>query len=64
MNYYNFDRPQWTRNRMSPVQYQIHLQNMDKEQFDEYLAKENARYEKMQERAKENAIQRAKTLGV
>lgn len=64
MDYYNFDRPQWTRNRMSPVQYQIHLQNMDKEQFDEYLAKENVRYEKMQERAKENAKQRAKTLGV
>ena len=57
-------RPQWTRNRMTPVRYQIYLQNMNDEQFNDYLEKEKVRYAKMQERAKEKAMERAKTLGV
>ena len=64
MEYYNFERPQWTRNRMSPVQYEIWLLGLDDEQFSEYLEKEKAKYEKMKERAQIRAIRRAKTLGV
>lgn len=63
-DYYNFERPQWTRNRMAPVYYQIWLQGLNDEQFTDYLEKEKAKYEKMKERARMKAIQRAKTLGV
>ena len=62
--YYNFDRPQWTRNRMTPVQYQVWLENLDEEQFSEYLEKEKTKYGKMKEKAKQKAITRAQTLGV
>lgn len=63
-DYYNFDRPQWTRNRMAPVYYQLWLQSLNDEQFSDYLEKEKVKYEKMKERAQIKAIQRAKTLGV
>ena len=63
-DYYNFERPQWTRNRMAPVYYQIWLQGLSDEQFSVYLEKEKLKYTKMTERARQRAIQRAKTLGV
>lgn len=63
-DYYNFERPQWTRNRMAPVYYQIWLQGLSDEQFSDYLEKEKVKYTKMKERAQIRAIRRAKTLGV
>lgn len=63
-DYYNFERPQWTRNRMAPVYYQLWLQGLSDEQFSDYLEKEKGKYTKMKERAQQRAIQRAKTLGV
>ena len=63
-DYYNFERPQWTRNRMAPVYYQLWLQGLSDEQFSAYLEKEKLKYTKMTERARQRAIQRAKTLGV
>lgn len=49
---------------MAPVPYQIWLENLSEEQFSEYLEKEKTKYEKMKERAKQEAIARAETLGV
>ena len=63
-DYYNFERPQWTRNRMAPVYYQLWLQGLSDEQFSDYLEKEKGKYTKMKERAETRAIRRAKTLGV
>ena len=63
-DYYNFERPQWTRNRMAPVYYQVWLQGLSDEQFSEYLEKEKVKYEKMKEKAQIRAIRRAKTLGI
>ncbi|MGF2525883.1 IS3 family transposase, partial [Ralstonia pseudosolanacearum] len=62
--YYNFDRPQWTRNRMAPIYYQLWLQSLSEEEFSEYLENEKMKYEKMKEKAAVKAIERAKTLGV
>ena len=64
MSYYNTERGQWTRNRMTPVRYQVYLQSMSDEEFSVYLEKETAKYEKMREKAAAKAIERAKTLGV
>ena len=63
-DYYNFERPQWTRNRMAPVYYQVWLQGLNDEQFAEYLEKEKAKYVKMKENARIKAAERAKALGV
>lgn len=62
--YYNFDRPQWTRNRMASIYYQLWLQSLSEEEFSEYLENEKMKYEKMKEKAAVKAIERAKTLGV
>lgn len=64
LTYYNTERGQWTRNRMTPVRYQVYLQSMSDEEFSAYLEKETAKYEKMKEKAAAKAIERAKTLGV
>ena len=47
MSYYNTERGQWTRNRMTPVRYQVYLQSMSDEEFSVYLEKETAKYEKI-----------------
>ncbi len=62
--YYNTERGQWTRNRMTPIHYQVYLQSMSDEEFSAYLEKETTKYEKMREKAAAKAIERAKTLGV
>ena len=62
--YYNEERRQWTRNRLTPMAYEAYLNEMNDEDFRQWQACEEERYEKMKKKAKEKAIERAKTLGV
>ena len=64
VRYYNEERPQWTRNRMTPNDYEKYLLSLDDVQYNKYLEKEEEKYRKMKERAKELAIKHNKTLGV
>ena len=63
-DYYNNERRQWERNRMTPMEYEKHLKEMDEEEFSRYLKKETEKYERMKKRAAEQAHEKAKTLGV
>ena len=62
--YYNEERCQWNRNHMTPLEYETYLNNMTEEEFQAWQAREEKRYEEMKQRAREKAIERAKTLGV
>lgn len=62
MQYYNNERPQWTRNRMTPVEYEAYLNAMTPDQFDSYIGEETARYEKMKALSAERAKARAKLI--
>ena len=64
VDYYNNRRPQWNRNRMTPVEYEEYLSSLSKEECDLYLKIEEDKYLKMKEKAKVLAIERNKTLGV
>ncbi len=64
IDYYNNRRPQWNRNKMTPIEYEKYLLSLSKEEYDLYLKIEEAKYLKMKEKAKELAIKRNKTLGV
>lgn len=64
IDYYNNRRPQWNRNRMTPVEYEEYLSSLSKEECDLYLKIEEDKYLKMKEKAKVLAIERNKTLGV
>ena len=64
VDYYNNRRPQWNRNRMTPVEYEKYLLSLNKEEYDFYLKIEEDKYLKMKEKAKLLAIERNKTLGV
>ena len=61
--YYNNERCQWTRNRMTPVEYDRYLSAMTDEEFSRYLEEEEGRYRQMQEASAAKAKLRAKTLG-
>ena len=62
--YYNNERPQWTRKRMTPVQYREYLLSLSDEEYRQYLNQETARYHAMKKKAEAEAVARAKTLGV
>ena len=64
VDYYNNRRPQWNRNKMTPVEYEKYLLSLNKEEHDLYLKIEEDKYLKMKEKAKVLAIERNKTLGV
>lgn len=64
MYYYNNERHQWNLNRMTPVQYENYLLDMTDEEKDEYFRREEIKYQKMKERAAEEAKARAASLGV
>ena len=64
MKYYNKERGQWTRNRMTPVQYERYLDSMDETEFAAYMRKEKKKYEQMKARAAAKKAERIKSLGV
>lgn len=64
MNYYNQERPQWTRSKMTPKEFSTYLNEMNDEEYSAYLKKEQERYERMMASAAENAKKRASSLGV
>lgn len=64
VEYYNNRRPQWSRNKMTPVQYENYLLSLNDEEYDLYLKIEEEKYSLMKQKAKELAIERNKTLGV
>lgn len=63
-DYYNHERRMWDRGRMTPVEYEQYLLSMTEDEFSEYLAREEDKYQRMKENAARRAIERAKSLGV
>ncbi len=58
--YYNTERPQPCRNNMTPDEFEKYLFQMTEEQWKDYLQTENAKYNKMLEKAAKSAIERAR----
>lgn len=63
IDYYNYRRPQWTRNKMTPFQYEKYLNDMNDEEFSQYQAEVKKKYDRMMEEAKKKAINRAHDIG-
>lgn len=61
--YYNYERPQWTRNKMTPVDYEKYLCSMSDGEYSEYMEIEQEKYDKMMEKAGIKALKRAVELG-
>ena len=61
--YYNYERPQWTRNKMTPVDYEKYLYSMSDDEYSEYMEIEQEKYDKMMEKAGIKALKRAVELG-
>ena len=61
--YYNYERPQWTRNKMTPVDYEKYLDSMSDGEYSEYMGIEQEKYDKMMEKAGIKALKRAVELG-
>ena len=62
-DYYNNERKQWARKRMTPVQYEEYLRGLDEEEFARYLAAEQEKYDEMKKKAMKKALARARDLG-
>lgn len=63
MDYYNDERPQWTRNKMTPAEFEKYLLEMSQDDFNDYLESEKSNYEAMRQKAIEKAKKRVKDLG-
>uniref|UniRef100_UPI0025E74F47 IS3 family transposase n=1 Tax=Prevotella sp. TaxID=59823 RepID=UPI0025E74F47 len=61
--YYNYERPQWSRNKMTPVDYEKYLDSMSDGEYSEYMEIEQEKYDKMMKKAREKALKRAVELG-
>ena len=64
LDYFNNERSQWDRCRMTPMEYETYLNGLNEDEFDRYLETEKKKYRQMKKRAAEHAVQRAQTLGV
>jgi len=64
LDYFNNERRQWDRCRMTPMEYETYLNGLNEDEFDRYLETEKKKYRQMKKRAAEHAVQRAQTLGV
>ena len=58
--YYNHERGMWDRQRMTPVEFEKYLTEMDEVQFAAYLAKEEEKYLAMKEQSAERAVKNAR----
>jgi hypothetical protein len=54
----------WDKGRMTPAEYEEYLLGLSEEQFGEYLAAEEKKYDEMKKKAAELAKKRYGTLGV
>lgn len=63
VDYYNNERPQWTRNKMTPIEYEKYLNQLSEDEYKDHLSKEEEKYKKMMENAQEKARKRARALG-
>ncbi|WP_288523101.1 IS3 family transposase [uncultured Holdemanella sp.] len=61
--YYNYERPQWSRDKMTPVDYENYLNSMSDGEYSEYMEIEQEKYDKMMEKAGIKALKRAVELG-
>lgn len=61
--YYNNERPQWTRNKMTPAEYEDCLNSLSDSEYSDYLQNEQEKYDKMMKKAGEKALKRAVELG-
>lgn len=61
--YYNNERPQWTRNKMTPTEYEDYLNSLSDNEYSDYLQNEQEKYDKMMKKAREKALKRAVELG-
>ena len=59
-DYYNNERGMWDKGKMTPVEYEKYLTEMDEETFARYLADEEKKYLEMKEKAAGKAVQSAK----
>ena len=59
-NYYNNERGMWEKGKMTPIQYEEYLNNMDDETFAQYLEKEEKAYLAMKENSAQKAIENAR----
>ena len=58
--YYNHERGMWDKQRMTPVEFEKYLTEMDEDQFVAYLAEEEERYLEMKEKSAQRAVQSAR----
>ena len=58
--YYNEERRIWSRGKMTPLEYEEYLTNMDEESFAAYLAKEEETHQKKKEQSTRKAVEKAK----
>ena len=63
-DYYNNERGMWDKGRMTPIEYEKYLTDMDDETFSGYLAEEEKKYIEMKEKAAQKAVQDAKDYKV
>lgn len=61
--YYNEERPQWNRLKMTPIEYESYLNKLNEEEFNKYYKQEEIKYKKMMKEAAIKAKIRAKDLG-
>lgn len=64
IDYYNKERRQWTRSKMTPLEFEAYLSGMNDEEFNAYLHKEKQRYEAMMTEAASKAKKRAADMGI
>lgn len=62
--YYNNERGLWDRKKMTPVQYEAYLLSLTDNEFAEYMAREEKKYNDMKAEAAKKAKERFNTLGV
>ena len=63
VDYYNNERPQWNRNRMTPAEFEKHLNEMTDDEYSEYIETEYGKYQKMILEAGIKARKRAHDIG-
>lgn len=64
VEYYNNERPQWTRNKMTPMEFEAYLLDMNDKDFSSYKSKEEQKYENMMAQAAVKAKKRAVDMGI